>query len=133
MGCYHRSAFRIIPNLAFLYCLFSSQTLFALPDPRDSVIIESKTIIGETSSVYVRVYITNKDTLAGYSFAFLERSLSGGAYLVLAQPRTFANAIRPLDSTLQFLKVLGTAWYNGIPPDTIPIGGFYNPNEPSTW
>lgn len=130
-----RSLFPTTPKLALFYCLFAAQTVFAVPDPRDSVIIESKFVQSTTppSPVYVRVYITNKDTLASFGLALVERSISGGAYLILAKPRTFQNAIHMLDSTMQFFSILATNRYNEVSPDSFSMQGVYDPLDVSTW
>jgi len=111
-----------------IFCLFFIQSAFAAPDPRDSVIIESKTVepvVGKPAT-RVRVYITNKDSLAGFSLALVERSISGGAYLTLAWPRTFDSVVTSLTSTLQGFKALNAQRYDGVSPDTLLMGGIYN-------
>ncbi len=84
--------------------LLSFSMLLAAPDPRDSVIIESKTISNGTGHpwVTVRVFITNKDSLAGYVFPLIEKSQTGGAYMTLGWPREFDSVVTPLTNTLRF-------------------------------
>jgi hypothetical protein len=61
-------------TLGLGYCLFAALSSSAqTPDPRDSVIIESKTVYpgNGPAAAYVKVYITNKDTLAGYTLCLV--------------------------------------------------------------
>ena len=85
-----------------IYSIVSSSAVFGAPDPRDSVIIESKTVAPTNGqpSVYVKIYITNKDSLANITLALRVRSLTGGAYMTLAWPRTFNGVVRRLTATL---------------------------------
>lgn len=125
--------FPIIPALGVTYCLLAGSLAFSAPHPRDSVIIESKTVNPGTGhpAVFVRVLITNKDTLAGYSFPFAERSLTGGAYLTFGS-RTFSGAIHRLDSCLNFLTIFAGNRYNYVSPDTFTVAGYFNPADFAT-
>ncbi len=95
--------------LGFGFCLFAtSQTFAQTPDPRDSVILESKTVnpgVGKPAA-RVRVSITNKDTLSIVNLALVERSLTGGAYMTLAWPRDIDSVVTPLTTTLNGYKIL---------------------------
>ena len=65
--------------------------LSAQPDPRDSLILESKIVAptaGTGGVVRMRVWITNKDSLTAVTMPLVESSLLGGAYMTLARPRT---------------------------------------------
>jgi len=65
-------AFILAIGCFFAFCLFSPA--FAVPDPRDSVILESKTIapgVGSPAAV-VGVFITNKDSLSNVTLALVE-------------------------------------------------------------
>ena len=113
----------------FAICLFSSVS--AVPDPRDSVIIEFKTIapgIG-TPAAAVGVYISNKDSLIGVTLELVERSISGGAYMTLAWPRDFEAVVGSLNSPLQkgLTKVFVSR--NGTPPDSFSITALWNPRS----
>ena len=85
--------------LAAAFLLFGiSVAAFAAPDPRDSVIIESKTITplaGACASAgfRVKVWITNKDSLANITLPLLTRSTSGGAYGTLSRPVSCSNRL----------------------------------------
>lgn len=112
----------------FAICLFSS--VFAIPDRRDSVIIESKTIapgVGSPATV-VGVYITNKDTLANINLALVERSVSGGAYMTLAWPRTFKGVTGALNTPLQNgFRIFNGLHYNNVTPDTFIVAMLFHP------
>ncbi|MGH8005356.1 MAG: hypothetical protein ACRECJ_11605, partial [Limisphaerales bacterium] len=74
--------------------------LSAQPDPRDSVILESKIVApvaGANGSGVVRmkVWITNKDSLTYLTLPLIETSISGGAYMTLSRPRTFNGVVVP--------------------------------------
>lgn len=84
-------------------------TAFAQPDPRDSVILESKSVYpgirGDTDTsayLYVKVSITNKDSLVFLAISFLTTSTSGGAYAVLGRPRSFTGMVNPLDNSFRY-------------------------------
>ncbi len=110
-----------------------------LPDPRDSIILESKVVAPGThpgpsfdtaAYVYLRVWITNKDTLTGIHLPYEERSLSGGAYLVVAHPRTFDGTVNRLTYTLNFTSVTAYSRYNSVSPDSALLAGFAS-DDPS--
>ncbi|HXF48674.1 MAG TPA: hypothetical protein VNL73_04510 [Verrucomicrobiae bacterium] len=125
-----------LPIGALLSCLFwinlaSAQT----PDPRDSVIIESKTVnpgAGKPAA-RIKVLITNKDTLTNVNLGLIEKSLTGGAYMILARPRTYDSVVTKLTSTLPFYKYFKGTGYNDVSPDTFVISSFVDPNDPATF
>jgi hypothetical protein len=124
-------AFILVIGCFFAICLFSS--VFAIPDPRDSVIIESKTIapgVGSPAAV-VGVFITNKDTLACITLALVERSITGGAYMTLAWPRTFKGVTGALNTPLQngHNRGLNGFHYNSVTPDTFILWMIYEPTD----
>jgi len=113
-----------------------SSTAFAqTPDPRDSVIIESKTVSPGAGkpAVRVKVSITNKDTLSIVNLALVERSLTGGAYMTLAWPRTFDGVITPLTASLSGYRFFNKKGYNGVSPDTFIIALVCDPLNPATY
>ncbi len=114
---------------ALVFSLFRlSQASFQTPDPRDSVIVESKTInpgVGKPAA-RVRIFITNKDTLAGATMGLIERSLTGGAYMTLAWPRTFDSVITRLTPSLPSYRTFNGGGYDGISPDTIVFGSYFD-------
>jgi hypothetical protein len=119
-----------------LWSASSSLLLFAQPDPRDSIILESKTVYpgahpGSSSDtaayVYLRVYITNKDTLTFVSVGLVEKSISGGAYMTLGRPRTFNGVFNRLTTTLNASKIFQFGWYHSNSPDSIYFGTGFNP------
>ncbi len=126
----------LLTTAGFLFFFGEVAVLFAQPDPRDSIIIESKTVspgVGSPAAL-VRVSITNKDSLANVTLVLAERSLSGGAYMSLGWPRNYSGIIHPLTSTLQGNdNVTVTSRYNGVSPDTLIVGMFRDmANMPAT-
>lgn len=117
------------------FCLFCYSFAFAVPDPRDSIILESKTVYFGAGSpaLYLRVFFTNKDTLRAYNLALVEKSVSGGAYAVLSRPWSYDGVVRHLDSTLNNMEGYNFAPYNAVSPDTFIVGGFSDPTDPSNW
>lgn len=80
--------------LGFLLLAFTSAVLAQTPDPRDSIILESKTVApgahppkvwDTTAYLYIRVWITNKDSLGFINLVLVQRSLSGGARVEFAR------------------------------------------------
>lgn len=116
-------------------CLFFSVLASAqTPDPRDSVIIESKTVNpgAGAPAVRVKVSITNKDTLANVTLTLVERSISGGAYMTLAWPRTYDGVVTTLTSALSAWRILNKQGYNSASPDTFLLALVYDPLDSST-
>jgi len=103
-------------------------TVFAQPDPRDSVILESKTVAPGSGAAYatVKVWITNKDSLLFMSLPLIEKSTSGGAYGIL--PRhpngnfTFGSVITNLTPSLRYGSAANFSKYNSGSPDTFLVG-----------
>lgn len=120
----------------FFCFLFSYGLAWAQIDPRDSVILESKAIAPSTNppdaAVLMGVWITNKDTLSEFQLPLDESSLSGGAYLLLAYPRSFSGVVNPQITTLQWTTSLASNLYDGVSPDRFTIIGDYNPGDLTT-
>lgn len=111
--------------------------LSAQPDPRDSVILESKIvapIAGASGSGVVRmkVWITNRDSLTYLTLPLIETSTSGGAYMILSRPRTFNGMVIPLTGTLRFFAAANVARYNGISPDSFLVAAGFDPSDPTS-
>ncbi len=125
-----------ITAIAVLYLSFWCETGSAQIDPRDSVILESKTVAPSTNPpdavVLMGVWITNKDTLSEFQLPLDETSLSGGAYLFLAYPRTFSGVVNPQTITLQWTTSLTSNQYDGISPDRFKLVGSYNSGDLTT-
>jgi len=104
--------------LPLILVLFSSGTVNAVPDPRDSVILESKAVNPSNCPVAmtVRVSITNKDTLMSVILPVVIRSLSGGAFVIIARPRTVSGTLIRLTSTIDFIVTIDKT--NGVSPDS---------------
>ena len=126
--------------LCFLILAFGT-AVFAQPDPRDSIILESKTVKagahsgGSTDTaayVYLKVYITNKDTLTAISLSVQEYSTSGGAYMTLGRPRNFNGTVSRLTNTLNGSLVFFGARYHSNSPDSFFVAGVFDPLVPST-
>lgn len=107
--------------------------VFPPPDPRDSVIIESKVVYPGTGHPYttVKVFITNKDTLAAMALVLKTTSTSGGAYAIVARPRGFSGVINPL-GYLRYGAATGFGSYHSDSPDTFLVYGQFDPADPST-
>ena len=108
----------------------------AQPDPRDSIILESKTVApgahpgGSTDTaayLYVKVYITNVDTLYALTLALQESSVSGGAYATLGWPRNFNGLVNRLTNTLRGSRVHQVSGYNSSSPDSFLLAGVFDP------
>lgn len=111
------------------------------PDPRDSIILESKTVApgahpgssaDTTAYLYIRVSITNKDSLTSMLLPLVETSTSGGAYAILAQPRSFSGVVNPLTNTLRGSTVISYARYRSNSPDTFSVAGIIDGADPAT-
>ena len=123
------------------FLLLSATTVLAqAPDVRDSVIIESKTVApgahpggASDTAAYlrVRVWITNKDTLANFTLPVEIRTLSGGAFAVLGYPRTFNGTITRLSSTLGN-SLTFSPFLNNASPDSAIWSAFWDPNDTTT-
>jgi hypothetical protein len=108
-------------------------------NPGDSIILESKTVApgtgnaaDSTAYLYVRMSITNVDSLTFLTLALHERTLSGGAYGILARPRNFYGMLSPLTTTLQAQKVFGIAGYHSNSPDSFLLAGGFDPLDDAT-
>ena len=125
-----------IATVAFLCFIYCCGTACAQIDPRDSVILESKTVAPSTNppdtATLMGVWITNKDTIGSLTVGIVERSLSGGAYMALAWPRTFAGAVSPLTTTLSSPATLKSNDYNGVSPDSFQVTGAYDTTNLAT-
>jgi len=127
--------------LTLLVIVFATAALAqAQPHPGDSIILESKVVQpgahpGSSSDtaayVYLKVYITNKDSLTAWTLALIERSTSGGAYLTLARPRTVNGVLSRLTSTMYSYATSFTR-YNSTSPDSFSLVGFFDPMDPAT-
>ncbi|HEU4437487.1 MAG TPA: hypothetical protein VFR89_08480, partial [candidate division Zixibacteria bacterium] len=111
--------------------------LSAQPDPRDSVILESKTVApvaGASGSGVARmkVWITNKDSLTYLTLPLIETSTSGGAYMILSRPRTFNGVVVPLTGTLRFFAAANMSRYNSTSPDSFLVAAGFDPSDPTT-
>jgi len=111
-----------------ILALFALSAFAQLPDPRDSVIIESKPVGPSTTppdfSVRVRVLITNKDTITGLVLPLRESTTIGNVYMTLSYPRTFSGVVATLTATLRAVRSFSGGRYNSVSPDTFVIAGF---------
>lgn len=103
-------------------------------DPRDSVILESKTFkpVTRSPAATLRVYITNKDSLKALVVALVEKTLTGSAYMTLGRPRTdtgTAGAVVRLASTLRGMTILASNRYDSATPDSFTVASFYQPGD----
>ena len=125
-----------------LILLFGTSLAFSQPpDPRDSVILESKTVapgahpgaLNDTASyLYVKVFITNKDSLT-YLYLPLEvTSTAGGAYAIAARPRNFFGVVNPLANTLRYNVYSSFSDYDGNSPDIFAVGAGFTFDVPNS-
>ncbi len=118
----------------------------ATPDPRDSIIIESKTVFSkagpcQSAVLKVRVWITNKDTLGNVTLPFESKTLTGNAYATISRPAN-CSATRVSSTVFEFLyppdasdcpplgnRVPDFSRYHSNPPDSFMFTGTYDPIE----
>ncbi|MCI0330790.1 MAG: dockerin type I domain-containing protein [candidate division Zixibacteria bacterium] len=120
--------------------LLLGTTVWAQPDVRDSIILESKSVEpghrGETDTsayLYVKVYITNKDSLAYMVLSLKEVSTYNGVYGILGYPRTFTGVITPLTPSFRYGVATIFSKYDGISPDSFVIGAGADGTDPNTF
>lgn len=107
-----------------------------IPDSQDSIIIESKLVLsGGPASPYttLKVWITNKDTLAGYALPLLESATVGNGFAILPPPpRTAQRMCNFLTTSFTFtdFSFLST---NDVSPDSFIVGQFYHPTTDSSY
>ncbi len=116
-----------------------------VPDPMDSVIIQSKIVLPlsgpcNSAGLKVQVYITNKDSITGLSLPFETKTASGDAYSTLSRPAN-CSAARTSAAVFNFLypsaggsglprlgtRVPNFAGYHSDSPDTFMFTGFSDP------
>ncbi|MCI0330460.1 MAG: hypothetical protein L0196_05845 [candidate division Zixibacteria bacterium] len=126
-----------------LFLLGASSAFSQPPDPRDSIILESKTVapgahpgaLNDTASyLYVKVFITNKDSLSFMVLPVEVTSTSGGAYAIVACPcpRSFFGVVNPLTSTLRYFEVVSFTNYDNISPDKFAVAAGNDGIDPTT-
>jgi hypothetical protein len=102
----------------------------ARPHPSDSIIVESKTVAPVagpcgSAGLKVRVWMTNKDSLANVTVPLEQKSLSGGAYAALSRKADCKT--RATGACFSYLGPEGSLasrlsnfkMYNGVSPDTV--------------
>ncbi len=117
------------------------------PDPRDSVILESKPVkpqsgptAGDTT-IKVRMYITNKDSLNGFVISFETKTLTNGAYATLGRSAGGTGARNNASiytliphpvkgaTTLNVLAPPNVQRYHSDSPDSFSGGGFFTAGD----
>lgn len=128
-----KSARSVLAILAALF-LLGGGSAWGIPDPADSIIFESKNVNPSNGpgAALMRVWITNKDSLTAITLPILESSVSGGAYAVLARPRTFSGFVIPLTSTLNDTQFVNVSNYHSNSPDTFLVSGVFDSTNLST-
>ncbi len=130
-------------TLAFFVCALAAWAGAAwaqAPNPEDTVFLESKAVpdtaypnaTDTAAVVYMKVWITNRDTLTAFVLALKETSLCCGAYLTLGRPRNFNGVVSSLTSTLQGSKILNAIPYHSNNPDSFSVVGLYDPLDDLT-
>ncbi len=130
----------MLPAVFLGQCVPCGAVAPTTPHPADSIIIESKMIqpgadagpTGDTSSyLYVRVFITNKDTLAHVTLPLEIRNTAGGAFAIAGYPRGFNGTMSRLTSTLGNGAVIAPK-INSASPDSANWHGLDVLGDPST-
>ncbi|MCI0329327.1 MAG: hypothetical protein L0196_00005, partial [candidate division Zixibacteria bacterium] len=119
--------------------------LLALPvlawgqDPRDSIIIESKTVaagLTGTPAFEVLVYTTNKDSLAYMVLNCTTRTVSGSGYALLNRTGTnlltFGSVVRTLTPFGASFTAFSGVSYNDVSPDAFLVAGGSDGVDPGT-
>jgi len=106
------------------------------PDPRDSIIIESKTVdaqsgVCQSAILKVRVYITNKDSLSVVSLVLDTKTTSGDAYAILSRPVSCGPRTQPAVTT--FLYPPGPNFGNPRLPTRVANFNNYHSSSPDTF
>jgi len=123
---------------AIVSFLLLTTTAFAqVPDPADSIIIESKYAAPKNGAcqsavLRVRVYITNKDSLGNVTLPFLFTSKSGGAYATLSRPANCSSDRAASATVFDFIypdptrlptRATNSQNYHSNSPDSFPWSG----------
>lgn len=128
---------------AMMLLTISAVSRAEAPDPRDSVILESKTVapglVGKPVAFTMKVYITNKDTIAILMLALVESTLTktGSAYAVLDSTGsagdpdgwTLADCLTFLKKTLDSFPNQDFTDYNGTSPDRFLVWSTFAPTS----
>jgi len=121
-----------------LILLLAGKTAWAqTPDPRDSIIIESKSVarnLTGSPAFGVRVFITNKDSLSYMVLVLAETTISGTAYALLNRSATgqltFGSVVNNLTNTLRYFTAASFLAYNNASPDRFKLAaGFDGANR----
>ncbi|HXF49603.1 MAG TPA: T9SS type A sorting domain-containing protein [Verrucomicrobiae bacterium] len=117
-------------------------TAVAQPDPQDSIILESKTVdtaltgTGGTSVFFMRVNITNRDSLAFLTLSLRESTVNGTAYVLLNRTAggtlNFTSMVTPMTGTLRFFGSVNVSQYNDNSPDRFLLAAGFDGSDPST-
>ncbi|MCI0330789.1 MAG: hypothetical protein L0196_07545 [candidate division Zixibacteria bacterium] len=111
---------------------------WAQPDARDSIILESKTVAPGAGSPYmtVKVFITNKDSLAYLVLTLKEVTTIGGAYGTLRRNAsgilTFGSVINSLTPSFRIYSATNFSRYDGQSPDSFIVAAGYDGSDLET-
>jgi hypothetical protein len=131
---------RLLTLALGLLLVIPALALAGIPDPADSIIMESKTVspgaaAGATADtgtyLRVRVSITNKDSLSNVTIPLSITSTSGGAFITGGWPRNFNGNVSRLTATLGASTVFAPRM-NSVTPDSATYSGFFDPLDPAT-
>ena len=119
--------------------LLSFASAQAAPDPRDSIILESKCVAPNLTGApafALKIYITNKDSLEYMVLALRESTIVGSAYALLNRNLggflTFSSVVNPLTGTLRYNFGSNFATYNDNSPDRFLFGAGYDGYDQAT-
>jgi len=126
-----------------LVMFVTAGTLMAQPpDPRDSMIIESKAVdtaltgTPAAPAFFVKLYITNKDSLTYMVVALRESTTTGTAYALLSRTvsgiLTFGSIVNPLTNTLRYFAASTVTGYTDNSPDRFLVTGGFDGTDPAT-
>lgn len=126
------------PAILIVLVLTLWTAAWAQPDPRDSIILESKTVDSNLTGApafTMKIYITNKDTLGFLTLAFVESTTVGAGYAILDSSGSlddpdgwvWRDMVNPVRGTLDGTIIEDFSQYNGTSPDRFLLAGGFNP------
>ena len=130
----------------FVFVCLTAAAFGQAPDPRDSIILESRSInCGLTGTPAgtplaapdrMKVTITNKDSLTFLTLALKETTTTGIAYILLNRTAggllTWNSVVNPLEPTLRFFTGASFSGYTDNSPDRFLVAAGFDPADPST-
>ncbi|HXF49618.1 MAG TPA: hypothetical protein VNL73_09390 [Verrucomicrobiae bacterium] len=127
-------------GVLLIFSMLTAATALAqVPDPWDSIILESKTLapgLTGNPAFTIKLSITNKDSITFLTFVCRESSLVGSAYVLLNRSPggalTFGSVVTPLTNTLRYFANISVSSYNDHSPDRFLIAAGFDGSTPET-